>query len=324
MEEIDLLPGQTHIVKTVTKGLLFGSGDFSRLDIVVGAILNGGWRKGEVEADVRRIITGTPLLSDDWDERVELCVATACGLCGGLKEWVQARQDPDLLDAFPAQTFCAIGFADEKIDWAEKWKNCGGGVSIDGRMIALKNDAIWMALSEFNLPFPPFDIGSQWGVIDASRAEAGSLGLISPGQTVEPGEINLDFEEAFNRRVESYPFQIEDDEESIENISDGDDFKSGFSLLSEALLYLKESGKRVDQELGSKLIKKLAMAVDRIPSKYPNYIADAYRATAEIFECWGDIPKAIEYYGYALQKNPKVGVKRHLEELLKKENTSMQ
>ena len=45
-------------------------------------------------------------------------------------------------------------------------------------MIALKDDHVWVKLSVFDNPFPPFDWGSGMGLEDIGRKEAVKLGLI--------------------------------------------------------------------------------------------------------------------------------------------------
>jgi len=91
----------------------------------------------------------------------------------------------------------------------------------------------------------------------------------------------------------------------------------GFGLLDTALAKLKSCGKAIDNETGGRLLDFLTKAVERIPAEYPERHAVAYRATAEILEALGDKKQAVEYYEYALQKNPKVGVKKRLDALKK-------
>lgn len=61
-----------------------------------------------------------------------------------------------------------------------------GGTVIGRRMVALKNSPVWMAISRFGRPYPPFDFGSGMGLIDIERDEAEALGLLAPGDQVEP------------------------------------------------------------------------------------------------------------------------------------------
>jgi tetratricopeptide (TPR) repeat protein len=95
------------------------------------------------------------------------------------------------------------------------------------------------------------------------------------------------------------------------------EYGDGFGLLDTALAKLKTCGKNIDDETGTRLLDFLTKAVERIPAEFPERHAVAYRATGEILEALGDKPHAVEYYEYALQKNPKVGVKKRLEALKK-------
>ncbi|MBR0198127.1 MAG: hypothetical protein IJQ34_08330, partial [Kiritimatiellae bacterium] len=63
-------------------------------------------------------------------------------------------------------------------DWPKRWQKAGGKIFPGGRMIALKDDPVWVKLSVFDNPFPPFDWGSGMGLEDIGRKEAVKLGLI--------------------------------------------------------------------------------------------------------------------------------------------------
>lgn len=67
-------------------------------------------------------------------------------------------------------------------DWSARWLAAGGTFRDGGRMVALKSDPIWTALSRFGTPYPPFDYGSYWDVRDIGRDEAEALNLIKPGE----------------------------------------------------------------------------------------------------------------------------------------------
>ena len=56
-------------------------------------------------------------------------------------------------------------------------------------MIALKDDPVWFALSDFGFPFPPFASGSGMSVRDIDRALAMELGLIDLNRQVSPKRI---------------------------------------------------------------------------------------------------------------------------------------
>lgn len=61
-------------------------------------------------------------------------------------------------------------------DWHAIWK-WAGGKFYSGRMIAHPQDAIWVKLSRFGVPWPPFEIGSGMGIRSIRRREAQELGF---------------------------------------------------------------------------------------------------------------------------------------------------
>ena len=95
------------------------------------------------------------------------------------------------------------------------------------------------------------------------------------------------------------------------------EYGDGFGLLDTALAKLKTCGKTIDNETGARLLDFLTKALERIPAEFSERHAIAYRATGEVLEALGDKPHAVEYYEYALQKNPKGGVKKRLDALKK-------
>lgn len=109
----------------------------------------------------------------------------------------KAEQDPDVLDAYPAQEFTRVESRKApRTDWAQRWLDAGGEV-YEQRMIALKNSPVWSKLSRFGTPYPPFDFGSGMGLVDISREEAERLGVIAAGETPVPMEA------AFNAGLEA-------------------------------------------------------------------------------------------------------------------------
>lgn len=93
--------------------------------------------------------------------------------------------NPAILDAYPAQELIRVEERKDPRDWKRRWVEAGGSI-IDERMIALKTDPIWTDISAFGTPWPPFDFGSGMGLQDVSRRDAEDLGLIDPGETLEP------------------------------------------------------------------------------------------------------------------------------------------
>lgn len=100
-------------------------------------------------------------------------------------------QDPDVLDAYPAQEFVRVSPRKKaRTDWPRRWAKAGGRLR-KGRFAALKTDPVWKKLSRFGTPWPPFDYGSGMGLRDLSRRDAIALGLIKKDERVEP--IEADF-----------------------------------------------------------------------------------------------------------------------------------
>ena len=103
----------------------------------------------------------------------------------GYARWV-TDNDPDILDAFPAQELIRITPRLNPRDWQARWKDNGGRLVDGGRMVALKTDSIWTKISAFGTPWPPFDYGSGMGLQDLDRDEAEALGLLRKGDIIQP------------------------------------------------------------------------------------------------------------------------------------------
>ena len=104
--------------------------------------------------------------------------------------------DMDILDDWPAQELVRVFQRKAPRDWRVRWAQAGGRL-YGGRMIALKTDGIWAAISRFGTPYPPFDFGSGMGVRDISRREAIALGVIAPDYAPESdpvGDFNTEAE----------------------------------------------------------------------------------------------------------------------------------
>jgi hypothetical protein len=113
----------------------------------------------------------------------------------GFAGW-KMNQDPDVLEAFPAQELIREESRRAPRDWPAIWTQKGGRL-VDGRMAALKTDAIWEKISRFGTPWPPFDYGSGMGLRELSRAEAETLELLEPGAPASWEE------QGFNDRLEA-------------------------------------------------------------------------------------------------------------------------
>lgn len=117
-------------------------------------------------------------------------------------------EDPDVLDAYPAQELIREEDRIVPRDWRARWAGKGGRFPM-GRMVALKSDPVWAAISAFGTPWPPFDFGSGMGIEDVSREEAESLGVLPAGQKVEP-QGERDFNESLEASVADVPPDLQD------------------------------------------------------------------------------------------------------------------
>ena len=101
-------------------------------------------------------------------------------------------QDENSLSVFPAQELVRKEDRENKRDWIQRWQDCGGQLCGErgDRMVALKTDPIWAAISRFGRPWPPFDFNSGMGLRNISQREAVKLGLIKNGERVKPDPDN--------------------------------------------------------------------------------------------------------------------------------------
>jgi len=99
----------------------------------------------------------------------------------GYHRW-KTDQDTDSLYYSPAQELL---LSDTSIhshnDTLSRWTAAGGklyGIPSKIFMIALKNDPIWVKISAFGIPYPPFDYNSGLDVRSVDRRAAIDLGLL--------------------------------------------------------------------------------------------------------------------------------------------------
>lgn len=118
------------------------------------------------------------------DGRINLQIRMNVESAQGYAQFLQG-QSAGAIDAFPAQELFRAEDREEPRNWPTRWMQAGGQI-FNGRMIALKNDPIWSAISAFENPFPPFDYNSGMWVRDVSREEAIALGLLGENETIAP------------------------------------------------------------------------------------------------------------------------------------------
>jgi hypothetical protein len=111
-------------------------------------------------------------LDSEW---MDMTVKTNTDIASGYRSFLQGI-DPEILDAYPARELVKARDGEEPYDWAARWVESGGKI-LNGRMIALKSDPVWLSISDFGHPHPPFAFGSGMDVVDVSRIDAVELQL---------------------------------------------------------------------------------------------------------------------------------------------------
>ncbi len=100
------------------------------------------------------------------------------------------------LMSYPAQELVRVYKRENPRDWERRWAEAGGHFH-GGRMIALKGDPVWTAISRFGTPWPPFDFNSGMGVEDIDAEEAVELGVMAeddPPPSPEKTDFNVGLE----------------------------------------------------------------------------------------------------------------------------------
>jgi hypothetical protein len=99
----------------------------------------------------------------------------------------------DELELYPGFNLYEISTPQFPRDWQAAWTKAGGGL-YDGRMVARKDDPVWLALSDFGYPFPPFSFDQAYWTDNVSRAECTKLGVIANGVIPQPVKIDKKFD----------------------------------------------------------------------------------------------------------------------------------
>lgn len=120
------------------------------------------------------------------EARLDLIVRTRMEMAQG-RAFHKRGQQKNILNAWPAKELIRIEERLKPRDWIARWQEAGG-MLIDGRMVALKNDPIWIRLSRFGQPYPPYDFNSGMGDREIDREESITLGLLEPDQQLEPDD----------------------------------------------------------------------------------------------------------------------------------------
>lgn len=118
-------------------------------------------------------------------ERIQMCIDTFQRLTNGLARWLHKPSEDDK-ELYPAWELTKVLQAEELVDWTERWQKCGGKIYSGDRMAAPKDDPIWLKISDFGFPFPPFALNSGMGWFEVSRQEfldlGGQLAEVTPSK----------------------------------------------------------------------------------------------------------------------------------------------
>jgi len=147
--------------------------EMKKLGEQLGVHRPGGRTDGVKDADITDPLSAA---------RLRLVVNTQLEMAYGEGQW-RSGMDEDMLNEWPAWELVRLQIKRLPRDWIIRWKEAGGTLH-DGRMIALKTDGIWLALSRFGKPHPPFDYNSGMGFDEIDRDEAEALAVVKPGQRI--------------------------------------------------------------------------------------------------------------------------------------------
>ena len=177
-------------IEPVTTGL-----DYATARLQTKQLLDSmGYRSEEGEAGTIKDLRS--------DQRINLVLKTNVQLAQGYGQKRQG-QDPEILDAYPAQELYRLVEHEKERDWIDRFRTAGEAtgdpigtgwtITSGGRMVALKNHPIWEELGSsdnfddaLDVDYPPFAFNSGMRVEDVERADAMELGLIDRDTQIAP------------------------------------------------------------------------------------------------------------------------------------------
>lgn len=122
--------------------------------------------------------------------RLELIRKINVGMARGYNQWRQFTT-PAALEEFPANRLVRVERRNVQRDWLTRWQVAAQAVGWEGvyrgdDMVALKSSPIWLQLSRFGHPYPPFDFNSGMGTENVSIDECVKMGLVKEGEKLKP------------------------------------------------------------------------------------------------------------------------------------------
>ncbi len=205
--------------------------------------------------------------------RMKVALETNVALAHG---WAQHAED--LRDRRnPAQELYRQHARQAPRDWVERWNAAAEQVNFEGvardRMIALTTSPIWVALSRFGHPYPPFDFNSGMGTRPVDAEMARKLGCFGDDpQTIEREEARqqADAEESANTSLnENTELEVALDEDLEADLRGA---LKGIAEVEKGLARMKD----VNGTTPLTPEQATAMFEDELPEGVPNLQRDAY------------------------------------------------
>jgi len=184
--------------------------------------------------------------------------------------------------------------------WRQRWRAAGGKFP-GGRMVALKTSPVWVNLSRFGNPWPPYDYSSGMGVMDIDRAEAERLGLLTPEQRLTPEP--LPFPEVAEARLPGLEEMPELQEAVLKAFGPGASFEGDTLSLPRTPPISGATGTAKTLGLGSLRDSAVTPAPAHIPEQEGLALIESGQAVAqapdgkqirftrEVYDHWDDKPE---------------------------------
>lgn len=130
---------------------------------------------------------------------MEVTLQTNVDLARGWQQREQMKKDKSQ----PGLRLYRAQEARQPRNWADRWQQAAAavdweGVAKGGQMVALIESPIWVELSRFGQPYPPFDFGSKMRVRAVPYEECEKLGLLDTLQQLteqEPEGYDSEYEQ---------------------------------------------------------------------------------------------------------------------------------
>jgi hypothetical protein len=129
--------------------------------------------------------------------RIGLVLETNLAMARGYGQYRESM-NPEVLAAWPAFELVRVGYRQVPRHWIEIWdmvrmslgnRTTATNAEATGRMVAKKGDPIFLAISDFGQPWPPFKFRSGMGLEDVIFDAAVELGVIKPDENIEPVKV---------------------------------------------------------------------------------------------------------------------------------------